>query len=92
MTADLETGHMLVVTVQVPAREAGELAVTVDGAVIRVVGPEGFRHELALPEGADAARLHAGLFHGILELRAPRTDGSGSASRRARAVSVWDLT
>jgi HSP20 family molecular chaperone IbpA len=90
MTAELETGHMLVVTVQVPAREASELAVTVDGAVIRVVGPDGFRHQLALPEGADAARLHAGLFHGVLELRAPRTDGS--VSIQARAVPVSDLT
>jgi HSP20 family molecular chaperone IbpA len=90
MTAELETGHMLVVTVQVPAHEAGELAVTVDGAVIRVVGPDGFRHELALPEGADAARLHAGLFHGILELRAPRTEGSGSL--QTWAVPVSDLT
>jgi HSP20 family molecular chaperone IbpA len=90
MTAELETAHMLVVTVRVPTREAGELAVTVDGAVIRVVGPDGFRHELALPEGADASRLHAGLFHGILELRAPRTDGS--VSIQARAVPVSDLT
>jgi HSP20 family molecular chaperone IbpA len=90
MTTELETRHMLVVTVQVPAREAGELAVTVDGAVIRVIGPDGFRHELALPEGADAARLHAGLFHGILELRAPRT--VGSISMQTRAVPVWDLT
>jgi HSP20 family molecular chaperone IbpA len=62
----------------------------VDGAVIRGGGPAGVRRELALPEGADAARLHAGLFHGILELRAPRTDGS--VSTQTRAVPVSDLT
>jgi HSP20 family molecular chaperone IbpA len=39
-----------------------------------VAGPDGFRHEVALPKGADPERLHAGLFHGILELRAPRTE------------------
>jgi len=74
MTAELETGHMLVVTVPVPARDAAELAVTLNGAVICVAGPAGFRHEVALPKGADPERLHAGLFHGILELRAPRTE------------------
>jgi HSP20 family molecular chaperone IbpA len=90
MTADLETADMMVVTIQVPAREAGELAVTVDEDVIRVVGPDGFRQQLALPQGADAARLHAGLFHGILELRAPRT--GGSVCKETRAVPVSDLT
>jgi HSP20 family molecular chaperone IbpA len=90
MTTELETDHMLVVTVPVPAREAAALAVTLDGAVIRVAGPDGFVHEVALPSGADPERLHAGLFHGILELRAPRTDGSVPVERRA--VPVSDLT
>jgi HSP20 family molecular chaperone IbpA len=89
MTAELETGHMVVVTVPVPARDAAELAITVNGAVICVAGPDGFRHEVALPKGADPDRLHAGLFHGILELRAPRTDGS--VSMQTRAVPVSDL-
>jgi HSP20 family molecular chaperone IbpA len=92
MTPELETADMMVVTLQVPAREAGELAVTVGRDVIRVVGPDGFRQELALPQGADPARLHAGLFHGILELRAPRTEGEGSVSVETRAVPVSDLT
>lgn len=90
MTTNIETADMLVVTVQVPARTAAELAVTLDGAVIRVAGPEGFVREVALPNGADPARLHAGLFHGILELRAPRTEGAATAGRRA--VPVADLT
>jgi HSP20 family molecular chaperone IbpA len=90
MTAELETADMMVVTIQVPAREAGELAVTVDGDGIRVVGPGGFRQQLALPQGADAERLHAGLFDGILELRAPRAEGS--ASMETRAVPVSDLS
>jgi HSP20 family molecular chaperone IbpA len=90
MTTQLETADMMVVTIQVPAREAGELAVTVDGDVIRVVGRDGFRRQLALPQGADAERLHAGLFHGTLELRAPRTEGS--ASKETRAVLVSDLS
>lgn len=90
MTAELETADMMVVTIQVPAREAGELAVTVDGDGIRVVGPGGFRQQLALPQGADAERLHAGLFHGILELRAPRAEGS--ASMETRAVPIFDLS
>jgi HSP20 family molecular chaperone IbpA len=90
MTTELETSHMLVVTVPVPARDATELAVTLDGAVIHVAGPDGFRHDVVLPSGADPERLHAGLFHGILELRAPRTDGS--VPMETRAVPVSDLT
>ena len=89
MTTELETGHMLVVTVPVPARDAAELTVTLDGAVIRVAGSHGFVREVALPRGADPARLHAGLFHGILELRAPRTDGPASIG--PGRVRVYDL-
>ena len=89
MTTELETGHMLVVTVPVPAGDAAELAVTLDGTVIRVTGPNGFRHEVALPQGADPARLHAGLFHGILELRAPRTESA--VPSESRQVPVYDL-
>ena len=89
MNAELETADMMVVTIQVPAREAGELAVTVEGDAIRVAGPDGFRQQLSLPQGADAARMHAGLFHGILELRAPRADSL--ASTQPRTVPVADL-
>jgi HSP20 family molecular chaperone IbpA len=89
MTAELETSHMLVVTVPVPARDAGELAVTLDGAVIHVAGPDRYRHDVALPERADPERLHAGLFHGILELRAPQIESSGSI--RSRRIPVSDL-
>jgi HSP20 family molecular chaperone IbpA len=89
MTPNMETADMLVVTVQVPVSSAAELAVTLDGAVIRLAGPDGFVREVALPHGADPARLHAGLFHGILELRAPRTEGP--ATPATRAVPVTDL-
>lgn len=87
---ELETGHMLVVTVPVPAREAAELTVTWDGAVIRVAGPGGFVHEMALPQGADPERLHAGLFHGILELRAPRSESPRSIDSCRVRVSDLD--
>ena len=87
MAAELETGDMLVVTVPVPARAAAELQVTLEGATVRLVGPDGFRHEVALPDGADPERLHAGLFHGILELRAPRAESPGRVGSRRVAVS-----
>ena len=67
-----ETGDMLVVTLPVPTTDARELSVSIDGHVVRVLGPSGFRREVNLPEGADGGRLQAGLFAGILELRAPR--------------------
>jgi HSP20 family molecular chaperone IbpA len=89
MTAELETGHMLVITVRVPARDAAELAVTLEGAVIQIAGPDGFRHEVALPQGADPKRLHAGLFHGILELRAPRSESPEPIE--SRRIAVCDL-
>ena len=84
---ELETGHMLVVTVPVPAREAAELTVTWDGAV---AGPGGFVHEMVLPQGADPERLHAGLFHGILELRAPRSESPRSIDSCRVRVSDLD--
>lgn len=89
MTTTLETDHMLAVTVPVPARFAAQLAVTLEGDVIHVAASDGFRHEVALPQGADPARLHAGLFRGILELRAPRADGP--VPLQTRAVHVDDL-
>jgi HSP20 family molecular chaperone IbpA len=76
MNGPLETGDMFVVTVSVPTTDAGQLTVSVEDGAIRVLGPDGFRHEVPLPAGADAERLHADLFHDILELRAPRSDAA----------------
>jgi hypothetical protein len=86
----LETGDMLVVTVQVPTTEAHELRVWIEGAVADVHGPEGFRREVNLPQGADGSRLQAGLFADFLELRAPR--GAQSTPLRRREVEVRSLS
>ena len=82
MSAQLETGDMLVVTVSVPTTEADELKVRIDGNVAHVYGPGGFRRTVNLPEGADTGRLQAGLFADFLELRAPRATRSRSLRRR----------
>lgn len=74
----LETDDMIVVTVRVPTRHAGELDVTVTGNVVEILGPGGFRHEVPMLPSADLSRLHADLFHDILELRAPRGEDEGS--------------
>jgi hypothetical protein len=68
----LETGDMMVTTVRVPTENADDLAVTAIGGLVRVIGPGGYRHEVTMKD-ADLERLHAQLFHGILELRAPHT-------------------
>jgi HSP20 family molecular chaperone IbpA len=83
----LETNDMLVVTVSVPTSDATQLAVQVDGDIVRVQGPDGFRRDVPLPAGADADRLHAGLFQDVLELRAPRTEAAPSSPARAVVVS-----
>jgi hypothetical protein len=49
-----------------------EFDLTVAGQTVYVVGPDGFRHELELPEDAEMSRLAVELFKGFLELRAPR--------------------
>lgn len=67
-----ETGDMMVTTVRVPTESADEITVTVVGRLVRVLGPGGYRHEVTMAD-ADLERLHAQLFHGILELRAPHT-------------------
>jgi hypothetical protein len=73
MTATaFETGDMMVTTVRVPTESADEIAVTAVGRLVRVIGPGGYRHEVTMAD-ADLERLHAQLFHGILELRAPHT-------------------
>ena len=82
MSAPEETGDMLGVTVLVPTTEAHELRLRIDGAVVHVFGPGGFRREVSLPEGADGWRLQAGLFGDILELRAPHAERCPSARRR----------
>jgi hypothetical protein len=86
MNAPLETGDMFVVTLRVPTNDPCELAISAIGQIVRVVGPEGFNQEVVLSQGADTERLHAELFHGILELRAPRADAV--APPWARAVPV----
>jgi HSP20 family molecular chaperone IbpA len=90
MIGPVETNDMMVVTVSVPTRDPTQIAVTVEGDVVRVQGPDGFLREVPLPAGADPDRLHAGLFHDVLELRAPRTDTATFSP--ARPVAVWPLT
>jgi hypothetical protein len=86
----LETGDMMVVTVHLPTARADDLSVTAIGRLVRVLGPGGYRHEVTM-EAADLERLHAQLFHGILELRAPHTL-EPPPPRVARAVPVEILT
>ena len=90
MTSPQETGDMLVVTLPVPTTDAQELSVWIERPVAHILGPGGFRREVNLPEGADGARLQAGLFGDILELRAPRADRSPSL--RHREVDVQPLS
>ncbi len=90
MNGPLETNDMLVVTLGVPTRDATQLVVGVEDGIVRVDGPDGFRHEVRLPAGADADRLQAGLFGDVLELRAPRADVAPSSP--ARTVTVTPLT
>jgi hypothetical protein len=67
-----ETGDMMVMTIRVPTSRADDLAVTASGGVVRVIGPDDFRHEVAMTN-ADLERLYAQLYRGILELRAPHS-------------------
>jgi HSP20 family molecular chaperone IbpA len=62
----------IVVTFPVPCYELSELELTSEDNTVVVAGPEGFSHELKLPAEADMERLEVELFHGYLELRAPR--------------------
>ena len=62
----------IVVTFPVPCQELEELELTSADHTVVVAGPEGFSHELDLPAEADMSRLEVELFHGYLELRAPR--------------------
>ena len=69
MNAVLDT---MVVTCAVPCVRLDDLELTVVGQAVAVVGPDGFRHELELPDDADMRKLTVELFKGFLELRAPR--------------------
>jgi HSP20 family molecular chaperone IbpA len=86
MTSQLETGDMIVVTVRVPTNDPDQLAVAAIKNVVRVLGPDGFRHEVVFSKDADLERLHGDLFRGILELRAPRAEAAPLPS--AHAVPV----
>lgn len=90
MNTSLETGDTLVVTVPVPTTDAQELSLWIEGTVVHVLGPGGFRRQRNLPEGADGSRLQAGLFGDILELRAPRT--ARPPSLPLREVEVQPLS
>jgi len=82
VSTPLETGDMLVVTLPVPTTDAHELSLWIEGTVVQVLGPGGFRRKVTLPEGADGGRLQAGLFGDILELRAPRAARAPVLRRR----------
>ena len=90
MNGPIETNDMMVLTVRTPTRDSTELTARVQNGIVRIDGPDGFRREVPLPAGADADRLHAGLFDYVLELRAPRTDAAPTSS--AHNVDVWPLT
>ena len=62
----------IVVTFPVPCQKLEELELTSKDHTVVVAGPKGFSHELKLPTEADMGRLEVELFHGYLELRAPR--------------------
>jgi HSP20 family molecular chaperone IbpA len=85
-----ETGDMMVITIRVPTSSADDLAVTAIGRLVRVIGPDDFRHEVTMAD-ADLDRLHAQLYRGILELRAPHTVDPPS-SPVAHAVPITTLT
>ena len=86
----LETGDMMVVTVRVPTTSAKELSVSAIGSAVRVIGPGDFRHQVTMAD-ADLDRLHAQLFRGILELRAPHAvEPTNPVVARAVAVEPLD--
>lgn len=64
---------MVVVTVAIPPAAGQDVAVAVREHTVIVTGAHAFRHELELGPEADMARLHAQLYGGTLELRAPRS-------------------
>jgi HSP20 family molecular chaperone IbpA len=87
MNGPLETNDMMVVTVSVPTLDSKQLTVRVEDGIVRIDGPDGFRRDVPLPPRADVDRLHAALFHDVLELRAPRAAGALRSPDRMVAVS-----
>ena len=70
--AAVESGDMLVVTTPVFARAADDLSISIVDHAVILTGGDGFRQEVTFPHEADTTNLHAVLYDGILELRAPR--------------------
>jgi hypothetical protein len=61
----------LVVTCPVPVSDLELLELNPHDHTIVITGPNGFRHDLELPEEADLDRLEVELYKHFLELRAP---------------------
>jgi hypothetical protein len=74
-----------VVTVRVPEVGADELSVEVREHTLSIAGPDGFTHEVTMPD-ADMQQLKAQLYRRTLELRAPR--GPVPACRRVAVESL----
>jgi hypothetical protein len=66
-----DTRHTLVVTCRVPVGELDELELRTGDHTLSIVGPAGYRHELAFPVEADMERLEVELHKHFLEVRAP---------------------
>jgi HSP20 family molecular chaperone IbpA len=66
-----ETRDMIVLTLSVPREK---LAVSVCNHTVTVEAAGGFRKEIPLAGEADVEHLHAQLYDGTLELRAPRVE------------------
>jgi HSP20 family molecular chaperone IbpA len=66
-----ETRDMIVLTLFVPREQ---LAVSVRDHTVTVEATGGFRKEIPLAGEADVEHLHAQLYDGTLELRAPRVE------------------
>ena len=76
----------LVVTLRVPATHGSQLAVDLAEHTLSIAGPGGFHRELTMSREADMEHLHAQLYRGILELRAPR--GAAPAVRRIQVETL----
>jgi len=61
----------LVVTCSVPVSDLEQLELSSHDHRIVITGPNGYRHDLELPEEADVDRLEVELYKHFLELRAP---------------------